>query len=132
MINIDDIKRKSIKIVDTDLSFINGKYIRDFRIRMKMSQSVLADYLGVSKKAIEKWEQGVNKVNKTVARLIYIFEKDHNTLNYIKEITFNNQLITFGDDSILYDVINYEKNIITNVDVYNFSEYNIGGEYNVY
>ena len=52
-LNINEIKEKSIQIIEPDFSYIDGKYLREFRMKMKMSQSLMADYLGVSKKAIE-------------------------------------------------------------------------------
>ena len=72
-LDIKNIKSKAIVIKEPDFSYIDGKYLRDFRMKMKMSQAVFADYLGVTKKAIEKWEQGKNKVNPVV---FYRFRRD--------------------------------------------------------
>ena len=70
-INIDEIKKNAIEIIEPDFSYIDGKYLRNFRMKLQLSQSIFADYLGVSKKAIEKWEQGKNKINAAVVRLVY-------------------------------------------------------------
>ncbi len=95
-IDIAKIKKDAIKIKDKDFSYINSNYLRQFRINMNLTQAALADYLGVTKKAIEKWEQGKNKINPAVARLIYIFEYNPQFLSLIKEISIDNKVIYFN------------------------------------
>ena len=91
-LSIGDIKKKAIIIVEPDFSYIDGKYLRSFRMSMQMSQNLFADYLGVSKKAIEKWEQGKNKVNALVQRMIYIMEKDPSVFSLLKEVRINGEV----------------------------------------
>ena len=90
-IDLKEIKKNSIEIVEPDFSYIDGKYLRDFRIKLSFSQSVLADYLGVTKKAIEKWEQGKNKLNPIAVRMVYLIEKDPQILSLLKVIKVNNE-----------------------------------------
>lgn len=90
-LNINEIKEKSIQIIEPDFSYIDGKYLREFRMKMKMSQSLMADYLGVSKKAIEKWEQGKNKMNPLVSRMIYLIENDTKVLSLLKQVRFKKE-----------------------------------------
>lgn len=94
-LNFSEIKKNAIEIIEPDFSYIDGKYLRKFRMEMKMSQSLLADYLGVSKKAIEKWEQGKNKMNPLVSRMIYIIEHDANVLSLLKQIKVGSEVFIF-------------------------------------
>ncbi len=94
-VNINEIKKNAIKVVEPDFSYIDGKYFRNFRMKLKMSQSLLADYLGVSKKAIEKWEQGKNKVNPVVARMIYLMEREPKIFSLLKEVKTANETIEY-------------------------------------
>lgn len=85
-LSIADLKKHAVKVVVPDYSYIDGKYLREFRMSLKMSQALFAEYLGVTKKAIEKWEQGKNKVNGSIQRLIYLFEKKPEILAELREI----------------------------------------------
>ncbi|MDE7264528.1 MAG: type II toxin-antitoxin system MqsA family antitoxin [Anaeroplasmataceae bacterium] len=93
IIDIEKIKNKSIQIIERDYSYIDGKYLRNFRMSLNMSQALLADYFGVSKKAIEKWEQGKNAINGPIARLIFLIEKDPKLLSLLKEVRTDNALL---------------------------------------
>ena len=84
--DLKSLKKKSLKIVDTDFTCIDGKFLRDLRIKLNMSQLLFASYLGVSKKAIEKWEQGTNKINAPTARLLYLISKDNEILSNFKKV----------------------------------------------
>ena len=91
-LSISDIKKKSVTITEPNFSYIDGKYLRDFRMSLEMSQTLFADYLGVSKKAIEKWEQGKNKVNALAQRMIYIMENDPNVFSLLKEVRIDGKI----------------------------------------
>lgn len=95
IIDFQEIKSKAVQVIDRDYSYINGEYLRNFRMSLKMSQSLLADYLGVSKKAIEKWEQGKNKINAPIARLIFLIENDPKILSLLKEVKVSDTVIEF-------------------------------------
>ena len=107
-IKLDDIKKSAIVINEPNFSDIDGKYLRSFRMRIKMSQALLADYLGVSKKAIEKWEQGKNKVNPVIARMIYLMENDPKVFSLLKNVKIGdevfdiNPVVIFKPDHIDY------------------------------
>jgi len=92
-LNINEIKKNAIKVIEPDFSYIDGKYLREFRMKIKFSQTLLADYLGVSKKAIEKWEQGKNKINPVVLRMIYLMEHDSKIFSLLKEIRVNDTVV---------------------------------------
>ena len=118
-IDLKEIKKNSIEIVEPDFSYIDGKYLRDFRIKLSFSQSVLADYLGVTKKAIEKWEQGKNKMNPIAVRMVYLIEKEPQILSLLKVIKVNNEPLKIRKLSE-YDVI--VNNIKNMNDYYNYNE----------
>ena len=101
-VDIDLIKRNSIKITEPDFTCIDGEYLRNFRINFKISQSLLASYLGVSKKAIEKWEQGKNKINPVVVRMIYLMEKDPHIFSMLKEVKYGDEILEFNPTSNFY------------------------------
>ncbi len=133
-LNLNDIKNSAIVITEPDFSYIDGKYLRSFRMRIKFSQSLLADYLGVSKKAIEKWEQGKNKVNPVVARMIYLMERDQKIFSLLKPVSVANEEIsfnpvsTFATTKITYDEIIIDPNIISRIDLKINNEWDIKGK----
>ncbi len=85
-INIDEIKKNAVEIIEPDFSYIDGKYLRNFRMKLQFSQTIFADYLGVSKKTINNWEQRKYKINAIATRLIYLLEKEPKNLSLLKEI----------------------------------------------
>ena len=106
-INFNELNKRAIKVTDRDYSYIDGSYLRKLRMSFGMSQALFADYLGVTKKAIEKWEQGVNKINAPVLRLLFLFENNPELLSLMKEIKISNKnfilnrIKTFEADEII-------------------------------
>lgn len=106
-INFNELNKRAIKVADRDYSYIDGSYLRKLRMSFGMSQALFADYLGVTKKAIEKWEQGVNKINAPVLRLLFLFENNPELLSLMKEIKISNKnfilnrIKTFEADEII-------------------------------
>lgn len=94
--NIEEIKKKAITIKNIDSSSIDGKRLREIRMNLKMSQALFADYLGVTKKTIEKWEQGKNKIKGAAAKLVALIEKNHEVLSMLKEVKVNGEAISFN------------------------------------
>lgn len=62
---------------------INKDYVRNLRIKLKLTQKVFASILGVSKKTIEKWEQGRNPVVGPAARLLYLIDTNPEIIKII-------------------------------------------------
>ena len=54
--------------------------IREIRDRLKMSQGIFAEVIGVSKKTVESWEYGRVKPSGTAARILTIADKDPEVL----------------------------------------------------
>lgn len=48
--------------------------IKAIRTSLKMTQSVFALVMGVSKKTVEAWEQGVNRPSGSSCRLLYFYK----------------------------------------------------------
>lgn len=55
---------------------IDGDYIKEFRKKYNLTQVALANIIGVTKKAIEKWEGGSNKIKGCAAILIQLLDKN--------------------------------------------------------
>lgn len=58
---------------------MNKVAIKVARQKLNLTQWGLAEMLGVSKSAVEKWEYGVNKISKPTQELLLlkVKEKDH-------------------------------------------------------
>ncbi|MDY0278744.1 MAG: helix-turn-helix domain-containing protein [Acholeplasma sp.] len=67
-------------------SIVDKKYVKDLRLNLNLTQKVLGDVLGVTKKTIEKWEQGVNPIKGPSARLIYLIDNNHNLVNELYSV----------------------------------------------
>ena len=69
MINVKELmkaKRVTITYQENDIDF---KFVKMFRLNFGLTQIALANLMGVTKKTVEKWEQGKNKVNGSSAVL---------------------------------------------------------------
>lgn len=53
-----------------------NEFVKELRTNLNMTQSYFARTLGVSKKTVEKWEQGRNKVTGATSLLLYILSKE--------------------------------------------------------
>jgi len=76
-LNIEKL-RKSKKFVyyhDDFQENLSKEDVKKIRQELKMSQAVFATVIGVSKKTIEKWEQGKNPVSGPAAKLIYLIRE---------------------------------------------------------
>lgn len=69
-----------------DESIINNNYVKDLRKTLGFTQQVFANALGVSKKAVEKWEQGKNPVIGPTARLLHLVSEKPMLINEIYKV----------------------------------------------
>ena len=60
---------------------IDSKFIKNFRKEHGLTQLALANILHVSKRTIEKWEQGVNSVKGCAAVLLSLLAEDKQLLD---------------------------------------------------
>lgn len=88
MINVNELKKHGG--TQFDFSGLEAKIskedIKALRESLNCSQTLFAELFGVSKKTVEKWEQGVNPVKGAAARLATLLIKDHSLAqNFIGE-----------------------------------------------
>lgn len=62
---------------------VDSNFVKRFRQEHSMTQAELAFTLGVTKKAVEKWEQGINKVSGSSAVLLSLLNKNPDIINQI-------------------------------------------------
>jgi len=60
---------------------IDARFVRNLRDKLDMTQYVFASVLGVSKKTVEKWEQGANPIIGPTAKFLYLINEDPGLLN---------------------------------------------------
>ena len=91
-------QRVTINYLDVD---VDGSDVKSFRKKNNLTQVALANIFGVTKKTIEKWEQGVNKIGGSSAVLLTLLNKYPEVLKKIYSVqqvdsTYtNSKIITF-------------------------------------
>ena len=90
-------KKYKIEYIDVE-AIVNNEYLWNFRNDNNITQARLAHLLKVSKKTIEKWEQGKNIINGTSAVLIYLFSNHPELMNSLFNETRNYQLDVIEED----------------------------------
>lgn len=92
-------QRVTINYLDVD---VDGSDVKSFRKKNDLTQVALANIFGVTKKTIEKWEQGVNKIGGSSAVLLTLLNKYPEILKKIYSVqqvdsTYtNSKIITFS------------------------------------
>ena len=87
MINIQELlKFKKVEVKYLNPS-VEGLFIKEFRQKHKLTQTALANIMGVTKKAIEKWEQGANKVKGSAAILIQLLDEHEELIDEIRQVS---------------------------------------------
>lgn len=72
-IKIEKVNAKASIVVEKKIEVeVDKKYIKDLRLKLKLTQSAFAEVLGVTKKSVEKWEQGINKINGSARKIVEI------------------------------------------------------------
>ena len=84
---LNKIKKYHVEYIDIE-SIVTNKFVKELRQKLNMTQTVFAEILGVTKKTIEKWEQGKNPVKGCSARLLYALNENPELINmfYVFEI----------------------------------------------
>lgn len=86
MINVDKLlesKRVEVSFAEID---VTGEYVKRFRQEHGLTQIALANIMGVKKKTIEKWEQGVNKVSGSSAVLLKLLNDNPNLIDQLYKV----------------------------------------------
>ena len=89
MINVEKLlesKRVEITIMDER---VDKEFVKMFRKKYSLTQVALANILGVSKKTIEKWEQGANNVNGSSAVLIKLLNNNPELMSQVYSVKFD-------------------------------------------
>ncbi|MDE6504882.1 MAG: type II toxin-antitoxin system MqsA family antitoxin [Clostridia bacterium] len=101
---------------------VDSDYVKEFRNKYGLTQVALANILGVSKKAIEKWEQGKNRVGGSSAVLLTLLNENNELLSKVysvhrvNEIYENYELqLTYSFSEIsqvdMFKQVNFEREI---------------------
>jgi len=102
-INFEAIKKATryrLRRLNVD-EMVDSTFVKNLRSDLNMTQNVFADLLGVTKKTIEKWEQGKNPVKGPSAILLYLIEKDKKILDHFYSFVKINP-ITNEIENVLY------------------------------
>ena len=76
MIDVSKLMNAKRVVVEKKTIIVTKEFVRSFRITHNLTQVALANILGVTKKAIEKWEQGKNPVCGSSALLLTLLSED--------------------------------------------------------
>ena len=74
--------KKTVYIVDPVEKYSNTEF-RTLRMELGMSQEILAEYMGVSKKTVEAWEAGTNKISGPACRLMSVMLLNKDNIPYV-------------------------------------------------
>lgn len=88
-INISSVLKKAkhyeVSGIDTSVTKKKG-FVRNFRLKNHLTQYELSCLLGVSQKAIEKWEQGINNIGGSSCVLLSLFNEHPEVMDYVLKI----------------------------------------------
>lgn len=87
MINLN--KLKGAKYVEVEYFVsdnVDGQYVKNLRKEKNLTQTALANILGVTKKTIEKWEQGKNKITGSSAVLLTLINNENGFLDKLYKV----------------------------------------------
>lgn len=104
---LDNAESYSVEFFDIDQK-INNEFLKTLRKKMGFSQAFMAKILGVSKKTIEKWEQGKNPILGTSSRLLHLINIQPSLL----EALFKERKTEKKDQKILSKYNRYSKDFV--------------------
>ena len=106
------IKKYHVEYIDIE-SIVTNKFVKELRQKLNMTQTVFAEILGVTKKTIEKWEQGKNPVKGCSARLLYALNENPELIKmfYVFEIIEPN---TIQNDNSIKEITNEKHTTLIN------------------
>lgn len=108
--NINELKKNAVKIESVQYPEIDKDFIKKLRTSLNVSQSLFASYLGVTKKAVEKWEQGVNKIKGSTKVLLYLINENPDILSKIIRVEYKGETYQYNkDDNMENSVIEFSK-----------------------
>lgn len=78
-------RRFEVNVIDNS---VDGNFVKEFRKKYELTQTDLANIFGLSKKAIEKWEQGKNGIKGGNAILIRLMMEDENLFKKVYSVNY--------------------------------------------
>ena len=86
MINFDKLlESKRVVVSYADIN-VDKDFVKGFRKKNNLTQVALANIAGVSKKTVEKWEQGANKVNGSSAVLLTLLDNNPELISQLYSV----------------------------------------------
>ena len=86
MINIDKLlESKRVEITFAEIK-VDKDFVKMFRKNNNLTQNALANVIGVTKKTIEKWEQGANNVNGSSAVLLKLLNDNPDLIGQLYRV----------------------------------------------
>lgn len=87
MIHIDQLlESKRVEVSFAEI-VVNSEYVKKFRKDHALTQIALANILGVTKKTVEKWEQGVNNVSGSSAVLLKLLNDNPELIGQLYKVS---------------------------------------------
>lgn len=83
------VKKYKISVENID-EIVDKDFVKSLRKKLNLTQNALAMALGVTKKTIEKWEQGKNPIKGCSARLLFSLEKNPELLKQFYNVEIVN------------------------------------------
>lgn len=92
MINVKELmKAKRIVITYIDMEDVDKEFVKRFRAQFDLTQVALANIMNVSKKTVEKWEQGVNNINGSSAVLFALIKENPELILKLRQVKVVNE-----------------------------------------
>lgn len=102
--NLKGVRKHIITI--TPLNIYQADKIKEIRINLKLSQTIFANIIGVSKKAVEAWESGKNTPNGPAQRMLELLSNEPDIINrYVNYNSDNDDIEEEPKENMLRSVI---------------------------
>ena len=88
MINLKALEKANKVIVTYTVDDIDSEYVKVFRKEHNLSQTALANLMGVCQTTVMHWESGKSKVSDSCAKLFTLFSKNCNLINDIRKAEY--------------------------------------------
>ena len=88
-------KRVEVSYMDAE---IDQNFVKAFRKEYNLTRAALANVLGVTKRTVEKWEQGVSKIHGSSVVLLKLLHMNPELINQIYSVNYGTE-DKFEEDS---------------------------------
>ena len=109
-------RRYEVNIIDNE---VDAEFVKEFRKKYKLTQIDLANIFGLSKKAIEKWEQGKNGIKGGNAILMRLMMDDEELLEKVYSVKLIESSVALKET---FEVVDFEKSDPVNFPINNLQE----------